>query len=94
MAGGNLARLPVPPDRYRCDSSLFQDRFDRHLTVVPGVAMRLERYAPYLAGIGRQLNFRISHGMQEVRGSNPRSSTSFPRSDPNFQPSKAAFKIL
>jgi hypothetical protein len=33
-------------------------------------------------------------GMQEVRGSNPRSSTNFPRSDPNFQPSKAAFKIV
>ena len=33
-------------------------------------------------------------GMQEVRGSNPRSSTSFPRSDPNLQPFKAAFKIV
>jgi hypothetical protein len=38
MAGGNFARLQVPPDRYRCDPSLFQDRFDRHLTVVPGGA--------------------------------------------------------
>ena len=27
-----------PPDRYRCGPWLFQDRFDRHLTVVPGVA--------------------------------------------------------
>jgi hypothetical protein len=33
-------------------------------------------------------------GMQEVRGSNPLSSTSFPRSDPNLQPSVAAFKIV
>ena len=34
----NFARLPLPRDRYWCDPSLFQDRFDRHLTVVLGVA--------------------------------------------------------
>jgi hypothetical protein len=34
------------------------------------------------------------HGMQELRGSNPRSSTSFPRSDPDFWPSTAALKIV
>jgi hypothetical protein len=38
LAGGNFARLPVPRDQYWCDQSLFQDRFDRHLTVVLGVA--------------------------------------------------------
>ena len=37
-ASRELCQIAGSSDRYRCDLSLCQDRFDRHLTVVPGVA--------------------------------------------------------
>jgi hypothetical protein len=57
---------------------------DRGLTVVPGVAVRHRAAEAVRNWQLASVNVSIPHGMQEVRGSNPRSSTNFPRSDPDL----------